>query len=381
MESMIDLLGYLKDSGDFVQEKGHGVRVFGQPYSYTGSRSSNYKPEQIPPKISSIIDRISDELKLVDKPNSVLINHYPSRSPSDQHDSHLAMHSDDEPSIVPESKILTISIGASRKVVFKEKHDDTSKPVELTVQHNSLYTMSRSSQNWFRHGVPSPTSDQEVDERFSITLRTLKKQSRRSVVLIGDSNTKEVNFGSGSGKVGESYPGKRIKASRVKDIEPNKCIGYSNAFIMCGTNDLRCENVRSESDIHNLVDQLRLKLCDIRQLCPETKLFVIPVIPTKIPKMNSHIVQYNDLVDDMLMTCFPEIWFEGVYGFLDQQNELSTKLCRGSDKIHLGPHGISKLVSYMKTLIFRREKYESPKSPSRSSPQKSTQEVGSTEPT
>ena len=102
LSQMADLLGYLRDSGDFVQENGHGVRLFGEPYKYTGSRSPD--PEPIPPELQNIINRLKSDLSLEVIPKSVLINHFPARSDSDDTpcDSFLAMHSDDETSIVPE---------------------------------------------------------------------------------------------------------------------------------------------------------------------------------------------------------------------------------------------------------------------------------------
>ncbi len=242
-------------------------------------------------------------------------------------------------------------------MVFQSKHDEHQTPVELEVESNSMYAMTRSSQNWYRHGIPAPTQGQNVEERFSITFRCLSKQFNRSILLMGDSNTKDIGFGAGSGKVGESFPGKRVKASMVKDIDAHQCIGYSNTVLMCGTNDMRCENINSESDIAIVVNELRLKLSEIKQLCPETNIFVVPVMPSRIPKMNYNIERYNKLVDDMLVSCFHDIWYEGIYNFLDAHNMLSSTLTRSNDKIHLGPKGIARFVTYMKRCVFRREKY------------------------
>ena len=50
-----DLLGYLKDSGDFVPEKGHNVKLYGEPYKYTGSRL-DLEPDTIPDELSKIIE-------------------------------------------------------------------------------------------------------------------------------------------------------------------------------------------------------------------------------------------------------------------------------------------------------------------------------------
>ncbi len=378
VSSMVDLLGYLKDGGDFVKERGHSVKLYGQPYAYTGSRSSD--PDPIPPELEAIINKLTDELALNERPNSVLINHYPATAPNSLTESHLAMHSDDEPSIIADSKIITLSIGASRTRAFEPKYNKNEQPVELELNHNSIYAMSRSSQNWYRHGIPPPPGNADVDDRFSITFRCLNKKFSRSILLIGDSNTKEVMFGSGTGKVGESYPGSRTKASMVKDIDPHKCVGYSNVFIMCGTNDLRSENIKSELDIYLVVEELKNKLGEIKQLCPKAKLFVVPVLPSRIPRMNENITRYNDLVDNMLSECFPGIWFKGMYGFLDHQNLLSVKLARANDNIHLGSKGIAKLVTLIKICVFKREKQDSSML-AHPATQESTQMVGSPDPT
>ncbi len=119
--------------------------LYGEPYEYTGSCSSD--PTPIPPEIDAIIDRLSTELSLAERPNSVLINHFPDSSSSSPSRSHLEMHSDDEKTILPDSKIITISVGATRKIVFEPKQCEGQQLVELNVRSNSMYVMSRSSQN------------------------------------------------------------------------------------------------------------------------------------------------------------------------------------------------------------------------------------------
>jgi hypothetical protein len=266
------------------------------------------------------------------------------------------MHSDDESTILAGSKIITISLGAQRTVVFEPKHDEQEEPVELEVKSNSIYLMSLESQGWYRHGIPQPKPDNTVEERFSITFRTLSSKFKRSIILMGDSNTQEVNFGVGSGKVGASYPGKRERAARVRDISPEKCVGYQNIFLHCGTNDLRCENVSGESDVHKLVDELYHKLLVTKQLCPKASVFVVPVLPTRIRAMNSNIMLYNRLVSMMLNKCFPDVCFRSVSAFLDNQGLLNEKLTRRNDKIHLGPKGVARYVSLMKLCVFQRTK-------------------------
>ena len=81
----------------------------------------------------------------------------------------------------------------------------------------------------------------------------------------------------------------------------------------------------------------------------------------------------------MLFDNFPDVWFEGIYNFLDNKGLLSIKLTRQNDEIHLNDRGIAKLVTYMKSCVFWREKSKS--SDQDSFYQESTQEVGSPEPT
>ena len=78
----------------------------------------------------------------------------------------------------------------------------------------------------------------------------------------------------------------------------------------------------------------------------------------------------------MLYSNFPDIWFEGIYSFVDRQGMLSDKLRRPNDDIHLGPRGIAKLVTYLKICIYKREQFEKYMKSHKNYKQESTQEVG-----
>ena len=77
LDSVVDLLGYLKSSASFLPEKGHEVTSFGEPYSYTGSRDS--EPDPIPPELAKVVDLLSTKFSISDleRPNSILINFFP----------------------------------------------------------------------------------------------------------------------------------------------------------------------------------------------------------------------------------------------------------------------------------------------------------------
>ena len=348
-------LSSLKESNGFQQENGHSVALYGHPYKYTGSKTPS-SPSTFPPIMEAIATKIKQKLGLNNDLNSVLINHFPESSPSSAK-SFLAKHSDDEPAILADSEIVTVSVGGSRTIQFEPIHDHDAgkKTLELLEVHdNSIYSMTRSSQGWYKHEVLPEAED--TPERFSLTFRSVSDKFQRSLLIFGDSNTKEIKFGNGPGTVGASYPGKRIKAAKVKSIEPYECVGYSNIFICCGTNDLRCEYIKCEDDIVDIVRELEGKLRIISQIAPKAKVFVSPVLPTRIERMNVNIRFYNRLVDRMLSRMFPSIWYKGIYSFLDSKSQgLSAKLARGDDPIHLGPRGVAQFVSHIKSCVFWRE--------------------------
>ena len=94
--------------------------------------------------------------------------------------------------------------------------------------------------------------------------------------------------------------------------------------------------------------------------------------------MNLNITMYNQLVAEMLELNFPDIWFQGIYSFVDNKGLIHARLTRENDQIHLSSLGIAKLVTYMKICVFTREKYE--RTYTSSPKQKSTPRAGSPEP-
>ena len=352
LEQTMSFLSEQIEQNRFKPENGHSVLSFGESYTYVGSKSSTVT-EPIPRVLESIIQTFDSKLNLKSAPNSVLINYYPSTQSSESAEtgsnSYLPYHSDDEAVIQPDSSIVTISLGGNRSINFKAIHNDTEEIKCLTPEHNSLYTMTRSSQGWYRHGIESTESS---EDRFSLTFRCVNQRNKRSVLIQGDSNTSKIKFGVGAGTVGETYPGKRLRTPKVSDINPESCVGYSNIVLVCGTNDLRVNAVRDDSDICKVVDVYRNKLLMIKKLAPASKIFVVPVLPTRNARMNRNVTRFNSLLSEMLSSCFRDVYFPGVYSFLDSKNLLSSRLTRENDDIHLGEKGIAQFVRLLKLWIF-----------------------------
>ena len=97
--------------------------------------------------------------------NSALINLYNSGK------DHLPHHSDDEEEIIGDSVILTISLGSTRNIEFRDKN--TSLIAEsVSLPHGSSFTMTRLSQNYFTHSI-TPCAECS-EKRISVTLRLVQ---------------------------------------------------------------------------------------------------------------------------------------------------------------------------------------------------------------
>ena len=93
----------------------------------------------------------------------------------DSPSSKIPPHSDDEDSIVPGSTILTISLGGTRKVVFRRKPPCKYVREELCVKNGEVYTMTRESQDFWDHGVPEISRQDFDGMRISVTYRLLRE--------------------------------------------------------------------------------------------------------------------------------------------------------------------------------------------------------------
>ena len=87
-------------------------------------------------------------------------------------------------------------------------------------------------------------------------------------VILGDSNTKYINFGEGNGSLGYGVPGKRVEAMKVGHIDPLACAGYSNVIIHCGLNDLKGNQPQPNA----VFDQLLSTTQAIRLVCPRARI-------------------------------------------------------------------------------------------------------------
>jgi alkylated DNA repair dioxygenase AlkB len=92
-----------------------------------------------------------------------LLNYYPSG------DDGMGYHADDEKELGHQPVIASLSLGATRKFVFK--HKKTQDKVELYLESGQLIVMHGATQQYWKHSI---TKTKTVDEgRISLTFRQM----------------------------------------------------------------------------------------------------------------------------------------------------------------------------------------------------------------
>ena len=362
------LKNFLDSSDLFIKnvESGHYAVQFGYPYRYTGSNTPT-KPLDIPEPLQDLINEVCTTYNVRDI-NSCLVNKYDCGL-----NTFLPPHSDDEQTIKPGSSIFTVSLGSKVDITFTDM--SSGKVVTNCIEPNSLYSMSRLSQSFWQHEIKPYNSNENSDVRYSITLRCISDKYLKSTVIIGDSNTYNLNFGEGEGTFGHNIPGARILAYNIDEIKPADCCGYRNIFIHTGINDVRQANITGPAKITACLNRLISKVEEIRTICPKAYIYVSPLLPTKDSALNRRCVYFNRLLFEYVNNSAGLVMTHNFGVFLDKsQQYLSTEMGRyqkPGDKLHLGKEGIRLLVKIIRECVYGRK---SPK-PAVSGTQKKYTEV------
>ena len=366
------LMDFLQKS-EFKSENGRSTLSFGEPYTYTGSKSSRDTATSFPAVLQPVVDKINKlqkDLFYANHPdlkkhenrhpaplvNSCLVNRYIGQ------DSFLPSHSDNEITIHPESSIFTLSLGESAVVKFSEIDSEhaTANGTDITADHRSLYHMTRKSQDFFRHAIDKGSIANGT--RFSLTFRSVSWKNRNSSCIIGDSNTGMLNFGTDKRSTfGELMPGQKYWAPCIKDIKPESCISYSNVVILCGINDIKKAEVNCLNDTRDLGNLLIDKIKQIKQLNPKCYVSVCPLLPTKSRDLNQKVNFFNYVLASNIASMGPGVQcVEGFHGFAEHDGTLVGRLSKtldrhgGLDMLHLNPFGARVLAGLIKRCIFFR---------------------------
>ena len=351
----LELIAFFDSCKDkFKSEGDRQCMTFGEQYKYTGSRSSA-TPQLIPPVLQSLMDKVNSEYCTEGQPqvNSCLINRFIGP------DSSLPMHSDNELTIHPESFIHTISLGASCTVSFVTTSDDSETHTHVC-QPRSIYSMTRQSQEFFRHGISKGSI--RAGTRYSITFRSVSFKNRNSTCILGDSNTCGLKFGvNPKNSFGSWMPGKQIFTPVISDIDPYQCCGYKNVVIHCAINDLKSDEVKNMADIRRLFSLYVNKIECIQAVNPKVHVYVCPPLPSKRAELNKKSLYFIRLMrEELLPSNFGVTFVDGFDGFLDQAGLLSQHLSKDlnryqkPDYLHLNWKGIAKLGVLIRNTVLLR---------------------------
>jgi alkylated DNA repair dioxygenase AlkB len=131
----------------------------GARYRYSGA---SFTPHPWPPALLPIRARLGDELGL--DCNSVLANLY--RDGRDR----MGWHRDDERELGPQPVIASLSLGAARRFVLKQRADPGVSRA-ITLPHGSLLLMAGDTQAQYRHALPATAK--AVGPRINLTFRRI----------------------------------------------------------------------------------------------------------------------------------------------------------------------------------------------------------------
>ena len=147
--------------------------------------------------------------------NSCLISRYKTGV------NHIPAHRDNKPVNNPESDIVTVSIGSERKMSFTD--NSGSSKIDQNLSDGSMLVTSRHAQDFWLHEIKK---DESAEVRYSFTLRDVAPHFINSTVILGDSNTRLIKFGTGQGTLGSWMPGKHIKVGHIEAIPGLKTLDH-----------------------------------------------------------------------------------------------------------------------------------------------------------
>lgn len=387
---------------------GRKVVYFGKyPYGYNGGHHS---PQDIAPR--SYLDSICCYLGVVLPSftyNSVLINFY-----ADGND-YMPLHSDNETCIEEQSEIVTISLGATRRLNFLDTNTN-EKVKSVDLEHGSLSKMSKSSQSCFKHEIPPDSECSEM--RISITFRLIKPPVKNPPLRAPPSNfpisvpkagecgfvpyakripavptqpvssvqqsslvnaTSDVLYVSSSmyryintkklsspsvNAVKLFYPGADAAEmlSRLERDVPKLSIKPTAIYLMCGTNNVdgvyygNSQLNRACSDLDNVIRYLR-------KVFPVAGINVLNILPRVVKGRNDVIFELNKHLESFCMANNLVNYMNTEYLFSSRNGKrkhqyfvpASTKIV---DNCHLNKDGVERLGKYLKYWTHRHIKTE-----------------------
>ena len=130
-------------------------------YQYSGHVRQTVPWSDIVFHVKQEIEQALAKIGVTTNFNTCLLNYYPSGADG------MGYHADDEKELGQQPVIASLSLGATRKFVFK--HKKTQDKVELYLESGQLVVMHGDTQNFWKHTI---TKTKTVDAgRISLTFR------------------------------------------------------------------------------------------------------------------------------------------------------------------------------------------------------------------
>ena len=142
-----------------------------------------------------------------------------------------------------------------------------------------------------------------VAKHYPLKIRERFSGNKNSILILGDSNTRHI-------KLSNAYDLVRVPTFLIQDIDPTRCKGYGRVWIHCGINNLRCNRCTSYSDVQHIFKIFMNKLRAISNMCPETKIYVSPILPCAIPGLNNRAAWFNSLLFSVRNIWWHELKFD-----------------------------------------------------------------------
>ena len=351
-KDIMDKLGKIEG---FIEGDECDTLYFGE-YRYRDN-GANYEQRPLPPFLSEILDEVrphlSDAKAII---NSCLIKRYKGCHNSGKHQRDNALVFD------PESESLTLSIGA--KLIMKFSNNSESKTEEISMEDGSVLVTSRRAQDFWMYNVEQDTGSEAPSVSYTLTFRHVAPHFINSTVIVGDSNTRFMSFGEGSGKFGAWLPSKRIEAFCIEDIPNPVEIGpYRNIVLHVGVNNNKRRDRRSNISLANELDN---KCKDIIEIYPRSRIYLSLILPTKLDSLNYQANELNNMLIEISHSNRNVFIIEHPRSLLcNLSGNLKPSMGRfdkvknvplDSDSLHLGIRGIRILARTIKESILPRNR-------------------------
>jgi len=154
--------GFVKMFGKLIQIP-RWQQVFGNSYFYSGLYHQAIPMEPILIKFIEWCQKFDPDL------NGCLVNWY------DSGQSYIGAHSDNTEPLKRGSNIWTISLGATRKMLFEPKKNINSTKKEVSLTNGTVVIMGGTCQETHKHSIPKTPKKVISGKRISITFRAFKK--------------------------------------------------------------------------------------------------------------------------------------------------------------------------------------------------------------